>query len=342
MTGGSNFVPHWQPNGWFQVGWSSAFPEAEVRPLRYFGRDLVAFRTEVGDLRILDAYCRHLGGHLGYGGKVEGDCIVCPFHGWQWDSEGRNRHIPYQPDRPNRGRRIRAWDVRETNGIVYLWHSIDGSTPSWEPPDIFAAVSAHTASLRYHEPSPEAKVSYGELTLHPQLVIENAADPMHFRQVHGTRDYPVFLRRWEDDWHWFSQIGFGKRWREMDPDSHNGDTLSILNAGVGMSYTALSGSDNTLILLSTTPTGDRRSELFQTVWLEELPGDDEPGVLEKRLARAVAQLPNDIEIWQHQRFENPPALASREGKEFVSLRKWARAFYVANESAEPLASAAQG
>jgi hypothetical protein len=112
--------------------------------------------------------------------------------------------------------------------------------------------------------------------------------------------------------------------------------LSILLAGVGMSYTSLSGSDDTLILLSTTPIDDNTSELFQTVWLEDLPGDDVPGAIERRLRRATAQLPNDIVIWEHQRFKNPPALASREGRAYTDLRLWARQFYPTGFGAELL------
>jgi 3-ketosteroid 9alpha-monooxygenase subunit A len=320
-------VPHWQPSGWFQIGWSRGFPRGEVRPLRYFGHDLVAYRDEDGALHVLDAHCRHLGAHLGYGGTVSGDCIVCPFHGWHWGPDGRNRYIPYQPDRPNKARRLKSWPVHEHAGVAYLWHDLTESAPAWAVPDIFSDTADHTAAHAYHDPRPEAQISYGALTLHPQLVTENAADPIHFRYVHGTRDHPVFLRRWERNALWYSQIGFGRRWVEMQPESHNGDMLSILLAGVGLSFTSLSGSSNTLILLATTPIDDATSELFQTVWLEKLPGDDEPGALQVRLTAATAQLPNDIEIWQHQRFEDPPALATREGRAYTDLRLWARQFY---------------
>lgn len=294
--------------------------------MRYFGRDLVGYRTDDDALHVLDAHCRHLGAHLGFGGTVEGDCIVCPFHGWRWDPEGRNRYIPYQEDRPNKARRLKAWPVHEHAGVAYLWHDLSGSAPTWDVPDIFSDTADHTAALSHHNPGPEAQISYGQLTLHPQLVSENAADPIHFRYVHGTPDHPVFLSRWERDALWYSRIGFGKRWVEMQPDSHDGDTLSILLAGVGLSLTSLSGSSNTLILLATTPIDDTTSELFQTVWLEKLP-DDDASVLASRLAEAVAQLPNDIEIWQHQRFEDPPALATREGRAYTDLRLWARQFY---------------
>ena len=33
---------------------------------------LLLFRTEDGCASVLDAHCRHLGAHLGYGGEVEG------------------------------------------------------------------------------------------------------------------------------------------------------------------------------------------------------------------------------------------------------------------------------
>src|SRR5512145_2144386 len=76
------------PNGWFRVAYSHELARAEVRPLFLLGRDLVLFRDEEGVARVLDAHCRHLGAHLGHGGKVEGGGIRCPFHAWRWNGEG--------------------------------------------------------------------------------------------------------------------------------------------------------------------------------------------------------------------------------------------------------------
>jgi nitrite reductase/ring-hydroxylating ferredoxin subunit len=304
--------------------------------MRYFGRDLVAFRTQDDVVHVLDAFCRHLGGHLGYGGRVENDCVVCPFHGWQWDTSGSNVHIPYQPDRPNRSRRLDVWPTRERNGVVYVWHDPRGGEPAWEPADIFTDTSDHTSGLTYHPADPDGLIRFEGVSVHPQFVLENSADAIHFRYVHGTRDNPVLLQIREDDAHWFSQIGFGTRWREMDPTSHDGDALSILNAGVGLTYTSLSGSDNTAILLATTPIDADSSDMFQTVWLEKKPGDDEPGVLSARMAKATSQVPNDLVIWSHQRYEDPPALATSEGAAFSSLRRWSQRFYPDLPSAHPL------
>src|SRR3954470_15959671 len=109
MTGECMYnFPFGYASGWYQFGWTGEFPAGSVAPLHYFDTPLVAFRTEAGALHLSDAVCPHLGAHLGYGGIVEGDCIVCPFHGWKWDSEGRNVDIPYSaPDRMKL--RIRHW-----------------------------------------------------------------------------------------------------------------------------------------------------------------------------------------------------------------------------------------
>ena len=34
-----------------------------------------------------DAYCPHLGAHLGHGGIINGECIECPFHAWRWKTD---------------------------------------------------------------------------------------------------------------------------------------------------------------------------------------------------------------------------------------------------------------
>ena len=68
------------PFGWFALAFSSDLEPGDVQPLYVFDEHLVLFRTDNGVAHATAAFCPHLGAHLGHGGRVEGDHLVCPFH----------------------------------------------------------------------------------------------------------------------------------------------------------------------------------------------------------------------------------------------------------------------
>ena len=57
------FPPY--PTGWYLVAQSAEVGVGDVKPVQYFGRELVLFRTESGRAVLLDAHCPHMGAHLG-------------------------------------------------------------------------------------------------------------------------------------------------------------------------------------------------------------------------------------------------------------------------------------
>lgn len=60
------------------------------------GEQVAVFRGRDGKAHVVDAYCPHLGANLAVGGRVVGNCIECPFHGWQFNGEdGKCVRIPY-------------------------------------------------------------------------------------------------------------------------------------------------------------------------------------------------------------------------------------------------------
>ena len=156
----SERIPMPIPFGWFQVAYTHELAVAASMPLRYFDTDLVLFRTESGDARVLDAYCPHMGAHLGYGirgASVVGDSIVCPFHGWAYNGEGQCTNIPYannMPPRVARGEQvIRPWPVRELNQVIYVWYHPQGLAPYFEPEHIAEAdpANAEIVAVRMRE-----------------------------------------------------------------------------------------------------------------------------------------------------------------------------------------------
>ena len=86
--------PPFYPNGWLPVLESSVLKKSQILPIFAFGNDLVAFRSTAGKVTVLDAYCPHLGAHLGYGGRVMNDTVNCPFHEWVFNESGDCVHIP--------------------------------------------------------------------------------------------------------------------------------------------------------------------------------------------------------------------------------------------------------
>ncbi|MDN2496569.1 Rieske 2Fe-2S domain-containing protein [Nocardia nova] len=329
-------LPSARPTGWFQVAWSADLRDGEVKALHYFDTELVAFRGNDGHVRVLDAHCRHLGAHLGHGGCVVGNDIQCPFHGWRWNGDGRNTHIPYH-DKPNRVRRVGAWPVTERNESIYIWHDSEGRPPSWEVPDAFPALGDHIARVDYFPLTELARSRHARIHVHPQVIAENAVDPWHFRFVHHTPHAPAVLRETVQGARWQSKVGFGRRWSDgVDRAEDTSNTIEILWSGIGLSFNGEVTADGIrVIAICPTPVDDTTTDIFATYWI-----DKDNGRYDERLAQAKLALPDDIAIWEHQKYMDPPGLAPSEAAGFRRLRTWATRFYPETAHADPNSAAA--
>src|SRR5690349_13006425 len=297
-----------KPTGWFQVAWSDEIGAGDVHKMKYFDQEMVAWRAESGELTVMNAYCEHLGAHLGYGGKVVGEVLQCPFHGWQWSAEGRNVCIPYQ-DRPNRGRRIRTYPVVERNESVYIWHDIEGREPFFDAPDVFASFVDGSSVGAYY---PQQRLYRETLELHPQYVLENGVDFAHFKFVHQTPIVPVFTRHdFDDD---VSYVDFTITFEGDDQQSIEDvkSRVEAINGGLGIAVTKSYGMIDNRTISAVTPVDDRTSDVRFMVYIGRTPGrDDERTEMKAREfgEEVIRQFTQDIHIWQHQRYSDPPALA---------------------------------
>ncbi|WP_424102266.1 Rieske 2Fe-2S domain-containing protein [Moorena producens] len=170
------------PSGWFRIAYSDELRPGQVKPLRYFSRDLVLFRTQQGQAHVLDAHCPHLGAHLGHGGKVKGETIQCPFHGWCLEGQGQCVDIPYASKIPPKAR-IRAWPVREVNGLIMMYYSRDQEQPTWEMPQLPEYNSEEWVMLK--------RISWRNIKTHVQEIGENGSDIAHLtcRHPQAVKDF---------------------------------------------------------------------------------------------------------------------------------------------------------
>ncbi|WP_194814125.1 Rieske 2Fe-2S domain-containing protein [Nocardia sp. XZ_19_385] len=315
-----------QPTGWFQVAWSAEVGIGAVHRMKYFGREMIAWRSEAGEVAVMDAYCEHLGAHLGFGGHVEGDRIVCPFHGWEWNREGRNVCVPYEKH-PNKGRRIRSYPVVERNESIWIWHDVEGRPPHFEIPDVFTGFDDGMSAEDYFPAYPHSTLYRERLELHPQYIMENGVDFAHFKYVHKVPIIPTFTRQDFDNP--VSYVDFTIAFDNTAAGEINSGVQAI-NAGLGAAVTKSWGMIDNRTLSAVTPVDDETSDVRFSVWIGRPPGAERSGAAAKaqQVAEAViAQFEADIHIWAHQRYSDPPGLSQKEFEGFKALRHWAAQFY---------------
>jgi vanillate O-demethylase monooxygenase subunit len=115
MTGLASSFPL---NCWYVAATSD---EVGRRPL---GRSLldqpvVLYRQESGSVAAFEDRCAHRAFPLSVG-RVEGDLLVCAYHGFAYDAAGTCVRVPSQPNVPT-GVCVRRFPVREEPPFVWIW-----------------------------------------------------------------------------------------------------------------------------------------------------------------------------------------------------------------------------
>lgn len=309
-------IPLEIPNGWFQIAFSDDLVKGGVLSVDALGQRLVAFRGEDGAVRILDAYCAHLGAHLGHGGRVEGNHIRCPFHGWCFDGDGRCVEIPYAERIPTRAR-VTSWPVDERNGQIFVWHHSEGKPPNFHIPNIEEYGSPEWTSTwtRY----------CWELRTHPQEMMENAVDWPHFEHVHSM-DPPTHKE--------FSFEGPMFRW-VIDAGYENvvgGPSKQLYlvaeNWGLGFNTIRYNGAFETISVGTILPLEPDRVRFTNAVIGRKGDRDEAEALGEIRAQMDEQQhiTSQDFAIWEHKRYRPKPVLCDEDGP-IAQYRQWARQFY---------------
>lgn len=320
-------------SGWYQIGWSAEFAAGDVRPMRYFETELVAFRDRSGAMHVMGAVCPHLGAHLGHGGVLEGDCLVCPFHGWKFGPDGRNVEVPYSsPDRMDAG--LPQWSVAEVDGLVLLWYGATGEGPTWQPPRFVA--SDLSAEDDFWAVFPGCTAVWRDQRFPPHLPAENGCDAAHFNYVHGAVDVPELVSFEADGPRFrceYTAVFGGHRpttW--ATPTGPVTGHLTTESHGLGFTKGTIESFDTVHTLQATTPIDMRTSDHRATVWVPRTRGDGSP-MEEKYRDRwanqQVVQHAADLPIWENSFYLDKPLYTRSESRVFRAFRQWADELYAA-------------
>jgi phenylpropionate dioxygenase-like ring-hydroxylating dioxygenase large terminal subunit len=107
-------------NDWHPVAWSHQVPPGALVPVQLLDEELVVWRRADGALQAWDDRCPHRGAKLSLG-RVAGDTLTCPYHGWRFDGDGRCVLRPAQPGGPlPKDPVVDTFHVRERHGLVWV------------------------------------------------------------------------------------------------------------------------------------------------------------------------------------------------------------------------------
>jgi len=210
-------------NFWYPVVLGAELTD-RPRLVTILSMDFAVFRDSQGHARVVANVCPHRGGSLA-GGKVKGDNLQCPYHGWQFDGTGQCHRIPSlgADARIPARTRIDAYPVLEKYGIVFAFL---GDLPEAERPPLMEVPEYGAAGWR------PTWMNF-ELPYHFERSIENGIDPAHNEFVHPTHgfsgenaEYKVNELRWVGDPDWC--VGFFTRFKS--PASQDGEFARMKQA----------------------------------------------------------------------------------------------------------------
>ncbi len=315
------------PFGWYGVSYSDELKVGESRAIKYFGKEMVLFRTESGEATVLDAYCPHMGAHLGYGinnehgtgGRIQGESIVCPFHAWKFNGEGMCTDVPYAKNVPPKVKDkqcLKSWPVKEMNDCIFVWYHPNDEAPFYDV-----------------EPIPELNEDrqlWSELKrfkwvvkTHMQEIGENGADPAHFKYVHQTATFPETELSFDGH----KRYGIFRSKMTTPRGDINGVIASTTN-GPGQGFVRYTGICETVQLGHTTPIDHETCEINFAFSQLKIEGKTPEGGVNAAIIKDICkQLSEDIPIWENKVYRELPILCDGDGP-IYKFRQWMNQFYV--------------
>ncbi|MDO9200254.1 MAG: Rieske 2Fe-2S domain-containing protein, partial [Hydrogenophaga sp.] len=160
-------------NTWYVAARSEEIPFDRPLGRRICNQPMALFRNSAGLVAAVLDFCPHRGAPLSLG-KVEGDTLVCGYHGLAMGCDGKTVSMPCQRVRAFPA--IQSFPVHEAHGFVWVW-----------PGDAALADPALVPKFEWQD---NPAFGYGGGLYHIacdyRLMIDNLMDLTHETYVHST------------------------------------------------------------------------------------------------------------------------------------------------------------
>ena len=324
------------PIGWYWIEFSDNIKKGKLYSKQWMGQQTVYWRGETGDVCLAKAICPHLGANLTpeRGGKLQEGCLVCPFHGFTYNSQGLCVNTPTGP--LSTTVELETYPIYETGGVVFAyWHSAR-TKPDWCLPELD---SRDWSKFVY---------SAQEIRTHPQETSENGVDITHLPYVHGYSEVeslaPIHVdgRLLQNKFKLTRQIGPSKNLSiRLDVRA----TVSMWGLGFSMIEPVMDSAGLYIRQLALcTPIDDETVNFVMAIQMKDIerPNALFPGLglMPKRLLNAMllrlffkvylTDISQDFEIWENKNYLTYPRLSTAENA-IIQFRRYCEQFYATSE-----------
>lgn len=144
-----------------------------TKKVRLLGEDLVLFRDRSGTLGLIAEQCPHRRASFLHGIPTERG-LRCPYHGWEYDAQGRCLEQPFEHDNPRllETAATTAYPVQEMGGVLWAYM---GPQPAPLLPRFEGFVAEGTVRI----------LGRALLPCNWLQIMENSLDPVHTEWLHG-------------------------------------------------------------------------------------------------------------------------------------------------------------
>ena len=191
-------------NFWYPVCTAEELTSESPLQVTLMGLRFVAFRDSKGCASVLSDTCIHRGGSLSKG-VVDGDCVACPYHGWQYFGDGQCQKIPSEEGaKPPARAKVDSYPTQEKYNIVFAFL---GDLPEDERPPLYEIPEYGAAGWR------ASQTMILNVNCYYERSMENGLDPVHNEFVHPAQGFPPMhkdtFRIWDEDWGTRFEAEFG-------------------------------------------------------------------------------------------------------------------------------------
>lgn len=120
-------------NSWY-VAANSAEVTRQLLSRRMLDIPVLLFRTSTGSVSALEDRCAHRAYPLSKG-RLDGDRVVCGYHGFEYDTAGQCVRVPSQAHVPF-GAQVRSLPVQDDGTFIWIWAGAPAMAELRRPPGV--------------------------------------------------------------------------------------------------------------------------------------------------------------------------------------------------------------